>query len=284
MTPPATPTAQRSLDDAVAAFARSTGIQVAFGGFESRGVTRVTAARGHVTRGLLDLRVSAGLGLGGKAMLERRPRLTADYEHSPHITHDYDREILGEGIVTLVAFPVVVGGETRAVLYGGSRSAVIAGGVFERSVAAVVERLAGEIRLQDEVDRRVAALRDEDRAARALPAEALEELRESYAELRGIAAAVADPELRARLSAVEHRLAALGAPPAASAAAPAALSPRETDVLSLVALGRANAEIAAALGLTEGTVKGYLKTASAKLGCSGRLAAVSTARRLGLLP
>ena len=62
------------------------------------------------------------------------------------------------------------------------------------------------------------------------------------------------------------------------------LSPRETDVLACAALGSTNAEIAAQLGLREGTIKAYLGTAMSKLDASTRHAAVTRARRAGLLP
>ena len=62
------------------------------------------------------------------------------------------------------------------------------------------------------------------------------------------------------------------------------LSPRETDELACAALGQTNAESAAELNLREGTVKSYLQAAMAKLDASTRHAAVTKARRAGLLP
>jgi DNA-binding CsgD family transcriptional regulator len=62
------------------------------------------------------------------------------------------------------------------------------------------------------------------------------------------------------------------------------LSPRETDVLACAALGYTNAQVAHALGLKEATVKAYLGSAMSKLDASTRHAAVTRARRAGLLP
>lgn len=62
-----------------------------------------------------------------------------------------------------------------------------------------------------------------------------------------------------------------------------ALSARETEVLSLVAAGRTNAEIGRALFLSEATVKSHLVHAYTKLGVSSRTAAVAKAREAGLL-
>ena len=62
------------------------------------------------------------------------------------------------------------------------------------------------------------------------------------------------------------------------------LSPRETEVLALVARGLTNAEIGRTLYVGEATVKTHLLRASAKLGVSGRTAAVTKAIETGALP
>ncbi|GAA5083471.1 DNA-binding NarL/FixJ family response regulator [Thermocatellispora tengchongensis] len=62
-----------------------------------------------------------------------------------------------------------------------------------------------------------------------------------------------------------------------------ALSPRETEVLSLVAKGLTNGEIGRRLFISETTVKTHLLRAFAKLGVSDRTAAVTTAMDRGLL-
>ena len=49
------------------------------------------------------------------------------------------------------------------------------------------------------------------------------------------------------------------------------LSQRETEIVQLLAKGMCNKEIATALGLTEGTVKGYLSTIFQKLHLDSRL-------------
>jgi DNA-binding NarL/FixJ family response regulator len=62
------------------------------------------------------------------------------------------------------------------------------------------------------------------------------------------------------------------------------LSTREIEVLARVAVGRTNAEIGRELFISEATVKTHLLRAFAKLGVSGRTAAVTTAIERGLLP
>lgn len=61
------------------------------------------------------------------------------------------------------------------------------------------------------------------------------------------------------------------------------LSPREAEVLSLVARGLTNAQIGKALFISETTVKTHLLRVFGKLGVSDRTAAVTTALDRGLL-
>jgi two-component system, NarL family, response regulator YdfI len=62
-----------------------------------------------------------------------------------------------------------------------------------------------------------------------------------------------------------------------------ALTPRETEVLQLVADGLPNKEIAAALHISEHTVKFHLSTIFSKLGAASRTEAVAIGIRHGIL-
>jgi two-component system NarL family response regulator len=61
------------------------------------------------------------------------------------------------------------------------------------------------------------------------------------------------------------------------------LSEREHHVLELVATGKSNKEIAAAMEITEATVKGHMTNVLGKLGVTDRTQAVITAIRRGLV-
>lgn len=61
------------------------------------------------------------------------------------------------------------------------------------------------------------------------------------------------------------------------------LSPREIEVLRLVALGRSNREVGRDLFLSETTIKSHLVHIFGKLGVSSRTSAVARARDLGLI-
>lgn len=66
--------------------------------------------------------------------------------------------------------------------------------------------------------------------------------------------------------------------------APEELTPRECEVLELVAQGATNAEIADQLTVTENTVKFHMKNILQKLHASNRAEVVAYALRSGLLP
>jgi DNA-binding NarL/FixJ family response regulator len=61
------------------------------------------------------------------------------------------------------------------------------------------------------------------------------------------------------------------------------LTPREIDVLRLVAAGNANKEVGARLSLTEVTIKSHMKNVLAKLGANDRTHAVTIALKRGII-
>ncbi|WP_406250495.1 LuxR C-terminal-related transcriptional regulator [Microbacterium sp. M] len=268
---------------AVRELARRTRFPVAFGGLIEDGEVSVTSIVGNRTHALEGLRVRPERGLGGRALTEQRPRMTSDYRTSQQITHDYDGFVLGEGLRTLLAIPIVVSGRSRGVLYAGAWEQSPVGGVTTAPAMSVADAVSTELRIRDEVGRRLQSMTP----TLGFSPSHREELRESFAELRSISASVTDEDLRARLSDLERRLLVIAgdAVPTTTGPIPRVhLSPRETDVLACAALGATNAEIGAQLGLREGTVKAYLGTAMSKLDASTRHAAVARARRMGLLP
>lgn len=63
-----------------------------------------------------------------------------------------------------------------------------------------------------------------------------------------------------------------------------ALTPRELQVLRMMADGLANEEIAAQLGISDHTAKFHVAQVLAKLGASSRAEAVAAGMRSGLVP
>jgi DNA-binding NarL/FixJ family response regulator len=80
-----------------------------------------------------------------------------------------------------------------------------------------------------------------------------------------------------------RRLSAEAAAEIAEHAIDDALTPRETDVLRLIAAGNANKAIATHLGLTEETVKHHVKNILPKLGANDRTHAVTIALKRGII-
>jgi DNA-binding CsgD family transcriptional regulator len=258
-----------------------SGMGVVFAGPVQGGDLCIEELVGARTRHLRGLRVRSGAGLGGRVLSEGRAAGVEDYGQALDITHEYDGPVLAEGLRTVAAAPVLVGGRGRAVLYAASREGGSVGDRVRDALARAAARMAAELAVRDEVDRRLALIA----AAPAAPAEPVrwEEVRAVHAELRLAAQATEDTALRDRLLSACGRLAALGAAPDAPPP-PVHLSAREVDVLAQVALGCSNRETAARLCLRPETVKSYLGSAMTKLDAHTRLEAVVRARGLGLLP
>jgi DNA-binding NarL/FixJ family response regulator len=81
----------------------------------------------------------------------------------------------------------------------------------------------------------------------------------------------------------QKRLSSEVAAEIAEHAADDALTPREIDVLRLVAHGNANKEIAGQLSLTEETVKSHVRSILAKLGANDRTHAVTIGLKRGII-
>jgi DNA-binding NarL/FixJ family response regulator len=99
--------------------------------------------------------------------------------------------------------------------------------------------------------------------------------------IRTVAAggSLVSPAVTERVVAGVRRL----APDFPSASLPDPLTPRELDVLRLIAMGQSNREIGDALGMTEGTVKNHASHILSKLGVRDRTRAVLKALDVGLL-
>ncbi|WP_329267170.1 helix-turn-helix transcriptional regulator [Streptomyces sp. NBC_01451] len=285
--PPPVSDDDRQLRRAIDSLRHTTGVDLTFGGVVTRGRhAQLTEFAGNSTRALMGLTLGFGMGLGGKAVALHRPIAVNDYANSKRISHHYDLMVAAEGIRAVVAAPVVVNRTVRAVMYGAVRQSV---GLGDRTVDAVMDTaraLEQNLAVRDEVAHRLGRLDEPGVAADRAPEPASpqwETIREAYAELRVLAQHLTDSDLRDRVAALSDRLADAGAPAARRSTDPV-LSSRELDVLSCVALGRTNTDVASELGLRAETVKSYLRSAMRRLGCHSRLEAVMTARRLGLLP
>ncbi|KUL43455.1 response regulator [Streptomyces regalis] len=268
---------------ALARLRRSTGLPVAFGGLVESGRSRmrISELNGTATESLRRLAVTAGNGLGGKAVALARPCAVTDYSVSRQITHEYDAAVAAEGLRSVLAVPVVVRRRVRGVLYGALRTAQPLGDRTLTAAVAAARDVEQALVVRDEVRVLLEAARPETARLETAPSDrvsAWEQVREAHATLRALAPRISDPALRAEL------LEACGLLTEGPARSGVELSPRELDVLACVAAGSTNAAAAERLGLRAETVKGYLRSAMQKLGTHTRGEAVVAARRAGLLP
>ncbi|MFJ5261782.1 LuxR C-terminal-related transcriptional regulator [Streptomyces sp. NPDC088387] len=262
---------------------RTTGLPVAFGGLVEPGrrLVRISELSGTATAALSALAVTAGNGLGGRAVAHARPCAVADYSVSRRISHEYDVPVAAEGLRAVLAVPVVVRRQVRGVLYGALRSVQPLGDRMLSAAVEVARDVEQSLLLADEARTLLAAaLPDPDAGSRTeRDARALRvRMREARAALRTLAPRIADAGLRADLLDACALLAEGPASPDTG------LSPREVDVLTCVASGATNAVTAERLGIGPETVKSYLRSAMRKLGARTRGEAVAAARRAGVLP
>lgn len=158
---------------------------------------------------------------------------------------------------------VALGAEAEVVLWDGGGEVPSAGRIRELDLPVVV------------------LVPDSERAGDALAAGAMGVLRRDVQPSQLEAALLA---AREGLIAVDARMRdAMGAVPRLDEGPLEPLTPREQEVLELLAEGRSNREIAVALDISVHTAKFHVDRILAKLDASGRTDAVVRAVRLGVL-
>ena len=259
-------------------FQRATGLPVVFGGATAphglRRELRIGHVRGAFGNGLVDLSVGAGRGLGGSAIVSGSLRRVHDYASTRAITHDFDGIVVQqEHLSSIFALPIVVGDVVEAVVYGAVRGPQRIGDI-------VLERATNfGSSLQQELKKLLTP-----KAKRAEPT-TLHHTRAAIAELTELARTTSDGARRSALDRLVAELHDIVGEDLRSETVdtPQHLTPREVDVLRLVAVGMTNSEVAVSLGLTTETVRAYLRSAMRKLGVRNRTEAAHIARRVGAL-
>jgi DNA-binding CsgD family transcriptional regulator len=285
------------LRGAIREISQASGVGILFAGLvEGRDLT-ITEFFGTRTASLKGLFVRPGEGVGGSALAQARPVAVTDYLDSGHITHQHDEAVRPEGLRMMVALPVLVDGTVRGVIYAANRETAASGDRLTAELVTGTQRIARELEIRDEVDRRVALLRLNAAQPTAFEDyDLVETVRIAHAELLAVSRTAHDPALVVRIEHVMAQLdgsatqrgqagraAALPHGGLQSAASPQ-LTRRELEVLAQVGLGCSYAETGRRLMLQPVTVKGYMKSINAKLGVHGRTEAVAAARRHRILP
>lgn len=270
------------LRSALARLKSQSGVPVLYGGLVEGNALTITELLGTSTQSLRRLWVQPGEGVGGASFKQTRLTVVSDYVESAHISHHHDEAVRMEGLRSMMAAPVVVEGKARAVLYAATRQRTQLGEIVANDVMRLCGAIAGELRVRDEVDRRVSLLRGTEPETDPHERDTREAMRIAYGELVALAGSTDDPELARSILEITEKLVHQNTQ--ANAATLPVLTRRELDVLSQVALGCSYPETARRLALKSDTVKGYMQTITRKLGAHSRHEAVASARRLGLLP
>lgn len=245
-------------------------LPVVFGGAvepaNRRGTLVISRLVGTIGTALDGLAIGSGHGLGGAVLTSRTTRRASDYASDTTITHEYDHAVMTERLRSVIAAPIIVGGEVRGVIYGATRQDLPLGDRVARAVDIVADQTAHE------VESRIQTTSTSDPSMR--PAA------EALADLARLIDSVSNPHLRRRLTRIHGDL---DRSRPAVPHAPTNLTPRELDTLRLVGVGATNLAIAGELGLGPETVKSYLASAMRKLGAANRTEAAHLARTAGLL-
>lgn len=245
-----------------------TGLPAVFGGAveDSDGQPSVVVSQfsGLRTPALDGLVVPVGTGLGGKAAGLGRAVVVEDYAGSRMISHEYDRAVQHEGLVSLLAAPVRHGDTVVAVLYAASRT----GAISERSVRAA-ETVARYV--ERDLEHMLPAAAKSDAVSPGV-----------VAELRAVAEELGANPLRPRLENALDALTRTGHEQR-EPDGPNPLTTRQAQILRLVEDGLTNREIAQRTGLADATVKTYVHDAMRRLDAHTRTRAVYLARSRGLL-
>ncbi|MFI5426553.1 GAF domain-containing protein [Aeromicrobium sp. UC242_57] len=141
-------------------------------GLSHRGLFTSPHSLGAHTGALAGLTVDRGTGVGGRVLQDGRVIIVRDYAVSADISHDHDAAVRSEGLRTVIGAPVVVERTVRGVLYAGTRGEPTGGDRMADAVVREAHRLARDIEIDDEVNRRLAGRRSTHASAAA----ALDEL------------------------------------------------------------------------------------------------------------
>ncbi|MFE3280087.1 LuxR C-terminal-related transcriptional regulator [Nocardia sp. NPDC059239] len=253
---------------AVARLRASSEAPLTFGGIRAGDQVPITVAAGNRSTGLHTLVIRAGRGLGGRAWARQIPQFVADYGSSPTITHDYDEQILAEGVSALAVTPVILDGALVGLIYVGSRD----GRPLPERFLAALFREGVWISTELAAQTRGRSVSDGDSDGTATE---LARLRRFYADVRQLVSSSSSSPLRLQVQELIDRTFT----PRSSVS----LTSRQLDVLALVAVGYRNAAIADRLGLSPATVKSYLRSAMHRLDAHSRHEAATRAQEMGLI-
>ena len=261
---------------ALARLRAATGADLTFAGRAIESAVQMVYFDGQVVGPLRGVILDPGYGIAGRVMVRRHPIAVTDYARTSLIIHTRknDSIIRAEALRSMAAAPIIVGRKQLGVIYAAHRDAQDEMG---HTVDAVIE----EARSLEQALAVFDVLRylrtDSEKFAQEVWRA---KVQSAYLQLRMLANDIADRELQSRLRDCADILAG----DAADGDLLIRLTPREQDVLTLLASGMTNSTIAERLGIGLYTVKDHVKSLMVKLDAQSRFEAVVIARRVRLLP
>ncbi|WP_055489149.1 GAF domain-containing protein [Streptomyces sp. TP-A0356] len=180
------------------------------GEIEDEGVAVLRSWAGTRNRGLHDLVIPSGLGLGGKVLATGRPCRVRNYARSRSITHHFDEPIGAEGIRAMLGVPVQRADRVLGVLYVARREHTSFGSGTVTALSEIADATAVALTVADRADRQreAEAAAERRRIAVALHDSVGAMLFTIGAQVRDLRTGYADdPALADRLGTVERRIA-----------------------------------------------------------------------------
>ncbi len=107
---------------------------------EDPGLLAMLGVNGERTQRFRGVRIPTGQGLGGRALVERRPIAVNDYLNDPGISQEFADVVRGEGIGGMIAVPVMYDSDVLGVLYGATRTV---GSLGDRALTLLQAAAAG---------------------------------------------------------------------------------------------------------------------------------------------
>lgn len=190
-------------------------------------------------------------------------------------TRVYQPLVTASGLKSYVAAPIMPTGRVIGFLHADYESAIVE--ELDRDILWAFAEAFGQIFERAVLLRRLRDQREQVRRAMATVEEVLEELATAEIELAGHAArqsggTTGTPRLP------------LGPAPTPGSRIESLLTPRELEVLALMATGATNNRIAEQLVITDGTVKSHVKRILRKLRAANRAEAIARYLRLTMGP
>jgi signal transduction histidine kinase len=121
----------------------ATGVEVAWVGEPSGTDEIILQHPVNTTSGLVEgLVVPVGAGLGGRVLAARRPLWVRDYCAAPDISDHFKPQARTEGLMAMIAVPIVHDGQMLGVLYGANREPTTFGDCTAQALELVAARMA----------------------------------------------------------------------------------------------------------------------------------------------